>query len=271
MNINILFFHYFFTAAIFGAGVAAVFRAYWLRTDRRDQKNRRTRQLAACGKTAQESQGDERKFFSAVKQLFNSPIFFLFAGIFMLVLICHSELSHHKQWLANLADHGNNNASSLLLGLLAVVMTLVTAGVITIARHAIDDIRREKKGLQDNYDEVKKLELWHKIMMFRLELLYENQQELDKYNIMFETLSPKEDWKRLFRESLQAFYAKRDHENIQKYIEDLYKRYNPEEHGKLLSLEIDYLNFIKKYYQEYPEETDKHPDIVSRIDEILKR
>jgi len=247
--------HCLFVATLLAIGTTCLVWAYLL-LPRLDRKKNHTRFISA-----KDSKGLWIKFACAT--------LLLLAGILLLSYLGHSELTHHKSSLSLFFHSGSNGDSALVLGVLAVVMTLVTAGVVTISRHSLDDIRREKEGLQDSYEEVKKLELWHRVTTLRLELLYENQQELDLYSLSGEDLPEEEEVIKLFRESLQAHYAKWN--KIPVYVRDLHGRYSPNMHGKLLTIEYDYLQEIQRYYQIFPEKQPQDQDIPSQIDDILRR
>ena len=134
--------------------------------------------------------------------------------------------------------------------------------------------------MKKNYDELKKLEEQvdenqkrdeseNKLSLMRLELLYQNHQELEQYSLMEDSLSEEDEKTYLFRESLQAHYAKRD--GIPSYIKDLHLRYRNENHQKLLPLEIDYLVGIQNHYRTFSPDKNEHPDIPNLIDDIIRR
>lgn len=199
----------------------------------------------------------------------------------------HNELHHHRTFIVgNLlaGDPRGSDGVTLLLALIAGIMTLVTAGVVTIARHAIEDIRREKEALSKNYEQLekedRKLDVGlHKtvdrmvIHLNHLEILDQIRQELEAMRS-----SGEEGGQRYqFRSALEACYSKWDsipfdrqeREKLPLFLKFLDDAYNRKVHGRLLESEYTLLQKLKEYYGEY--ELNERNKVIGMIDDILRR
>lgn len=210
----------------------------------------------------------------------------------------HNELHHHRTFIVDnllAGDSHDTNGSVLFLGLIAIVMTLATAGVVTIARHSITDIRREKEGLHDDFDVLKKQvrdakeslrgdfdlfrdhllrkqEAEMHISLLRLDILDQTKQELKAM-----CLSGEEGGQRYqFRSALEACYSKWDSipfdphpGKLPPFLEHLDKAYDRNVHGRLLDSEYTLLEKLKKYYTKY--KLDEREKVADMIDDILRR
>ncbi len=186
-------------------------------------------------------------------------------GLFSCLWTLHSALSTHKAALADVLGSGqgsSNTATGLALGLLGLVMTLVTIGVVSISRSAIEDMRKEREAMKSHYSAIKSEASNLDLTQYRMQLIYENGEEL-------KTLMD-DDGTRNFREPLQVYYAGRGRNMLSGYLEYLKRFYNRETHGPLMGLEKKYLLATKLHYRTFPE-SDPNGEIVDLVDAVIEK
>ena len=253
---------------LFGIAITLFFKAYHLWTIRRKESDRQVNEkiLFWC------------KFLGAV------------VGTVVLgSWAIHNELHYHRTFIVDnilTGDSGESDGVTLLLALIAGIMTLVTAGVVTIARHAIEDIRREKEALSKRYEQLKETDRSLKgglkknlkeqsIQLCCLQVLDQTRQELAAMHSSGEEGSLRYQ----FRSALEACYSKWDsipfdrqeRKKLPLFLKFLDDAYNRKVHGRLLDSEYNLLQKLKKYYTKYELDERKRKKLVSMIDDILRR
>ena len=283
---NLDFRHIVCQGIVLGLGLALLLGAYhlWLKRDKRDTAQWLQELAALFGKFRLEKHGRPVLDNESDNAFWFWPVFsgLVVIGTGCIVFAGHNLVTHHREQILVMLGQGKNGGDGavLLLGLIAVVMTLVTAGVVTIARHTIEDIRKlrgriiekfeeikeEKQRVLDSMKQLPKQEAELDINLIRLELLSRSQKELEALRL--DGQEGTEQYR--FRQTLRDHYEKRD--NILGYINDLSNRYNRDKHGRLLALEYEYLKGIRELHENYPTDAPKESrEIIRMIDSITSR
>lgn len=213
-------------------------------------------------------------------------------GLALLVYLALLLVRQNKVFLLGLVTgvsgkEGGLSAIGPLLTCVGLLMALVTAGVINVSKKVLDDVKENKKEIREYVqdtekvirkyvEETEKVVKVHRAQMEselsafqllqrRLQLLYHNQESLDKMELNQETGSA--EWG--VRGSLAPLYAdgsESSHENLMKFFAQ-----DPRElRGILGSNEKEYLLEIGAFWKKH-EADEKKKEVLFALFESVKR
>ncbi len=185
-------------------------------------------------------------------------------GMFFLLYTLTYIVKSNPGMLPSLLSGGNkrDGGTNVLLGLLAIVMTLVTGVVVTVSRNALSDIRDVKLSWESKFRaiEIEASEL--EIAQLRILLLYECHQEIKVAK------SGSDVW--LFRDTMQTLYSRYDQDSLKNYLYYLSECYDRQKHGTLLGLEKNYLDKLLDHFRAHPEK-DKDGELLRLINTVRRK
>lgn len=152
-------------------------------------------------------------------------------------------------------------------------MTITTVGVITLSRNALTDIRDERKAiteeLQSMQNTLNPLPYQLQLDLKRQDILYQITEELNALDQS--TQSDELIEKISFKVFLKTMYsnAEADVLEVLCYLNAFYDR---KKHGRLMEIEIDYIQQIIEYYKQYPsDDVEYNQEVINLGSSILKK
>ena len=166
----------------------------------------------------------------------------LFGGIFFLLLAV-LLLSDHLKTTGSSSQSSEN--FSLLLSVLGILLSVATVVVVTIARNAVEDIRRLKISIEKlNWTGEKENEL-NALQILRLQLIYENNNEYERARL------DRNDGAMAFRSLLIPLYESASSQQLMEYLKYIDERYDAKRDGSLTILEKKYLERLANFYDKF--------------------
>lgn len=186
--------------------------------------------------------------------------FLVFCGLILIIFTLLNTFSTYQTIFSSISTGG----IKLVLIFLGLVMSITTAGVITISRNVLVDIRNERQSILEKFKKFDPLPLHLQLELMRLNLAYQNKEELKAL-----VLSKNEDIIS-FRTQLDRFYSLPN--NNLDLLTYLNTYYNRERHRKLLKEELDYLDMLKEHNRKFPSEAPQESkEIIKLITNILRK
>ena len=195
-----------------------------------------------------------------------TPLVFQTLGTALVVYASLLLLSNHKGFIRELLLGGSPapdgkgiGAIAPLIGLVGILMALVTAGVINLARKAVDDVRDARKEF---VVESKK----HREELLpgysSLELLQRRTLLLHLCRLEVEALRPRDEEEVVEAERARALWLRellwRTHlvPSPKRFMVAVARYYKPEQDGLLLEEEKDYIDAIARHWEVYGEDNE---------------
>lgn len=184
-----------------------------------------------------------------------------------------NKITSHSETKPTTKDKSIN--SEVIFTMIALVISILMSGILTIAKNAINDLKEEKKRINDAYsnfvDDVnkeiaslKREEIKGDLVDYRYSIASNNNEEIQQYELNSENnssnnISSEDKENYLFRLLLEKHYKSPDLEGYEGYLEFMknYKNKNKNKNIKLTDNEYKYLELLYDYYLNHYQPVDE--------------